>query len=632
MSDDPYAETRRAGPPERAKPPPRWRRGGDRTDAALRSAAAARAVRARERLPGGVPEGHNTVRAPSEIPGLAALGRAATGQKPLERGVQPPPSDVRPFRVIESHPGSGVRPVGSSGGRLGGHSRVADPPEPTAQIEAVDGQPGAAVGGRSGGPDVGPSVERFAGPAGRASVGLGPPVGGATAPGPPVVGSGGLSGHFGRRQPSALAAGMTRPLRSGRSRSGGSWVARSGMPSWRKPLAAVLVTALLAGVFVAVQAFRGVPRPSLVVGTQASFRIPGTPPVLPWPSSGEAEIEVAGVGAFGPVGGDTPVAIGSVAKIMVAYVVLKDHPLAPGSQGPSIPITPADVTTYQNDASQGDSVVPVIAGQSLTELQALQALLVPSGDNIAELLAFWDSGSEAAFVAKMNGEAASLGMIHTHYADASGLAPGTVSTPPDQLILAPLAMANATFAATVGMTQIDLPGAGVFDNFNTLLGTDGIDGIKTGSVSSGDLVFAAKHTVGGHSETIYGAVLGVVPAPGQGDIAAATTASQLLVKGVENDVKPVSVLPSGSVEAHVTAPWLSSPVPVATASPVMALGVAGLAVRVRVSPKAALGDGLPSDELVGHATVTVGSQSSVVGLRTTAPVPGPSLAWKLGRL
>ena len=38
----------------------------------------------------------------------------------------------------------------------------------------------------------------------------------------------------------------------------------------------------------------------------------------------------------------------------------------------------------------------------LTERQALAALLLPSADNVAWILARWDAGSQAAFVARMN--------------------------------------------------------------------------------------------------------------------------------------------------------------------------------------------------------------------------------------
>jgi D-alanyl-D-alanine carboxypeptidase (penicillin-binding protein 5/6) len=100
--------------------------------------------------------------------------------------------------------------------------------------------------------------------------------------------------------------------------------------------------------------------------------------------------------------GSRPVPIASLAKIMTAYVVLRDRPLIAGGQGPAIAVQPADVAAYARDSMQGQSVVRVVAGEKLTERQALEAMLIPSGNNIADLLARWDAGSQAAFAAKMN--------------------------------------------------------------------------------------------------------------------------------------------------------------------------------------------------------------------------------------
>jgi D-alanyl-D-alanine carboxypeptidase (penicillin-binding protein 5/6) len=69
-----------------------------------------------------------------------------------------------------------------------------------------------------------------------------------------------------------------------------------------------------------------------------------------------------------------------------------------------------------------------VRGEKLTGLQALQAMLIPSGNNIASLLARWDAGSQAAFVAKVNVAAGPLGLRSTRCADVSGADPATAST------------------------------------------------------------------------------------------------------------------------------------------------------------------------------------------------------------
>lgn len=101
---------------------------------------------------------------------------------------------------------------------------------------------------------------------------------------------------------------------------------------------------------------------------------------------------------------------------------------------------PADVAVDRADRAAGQSVVTVVTGERLTERQALEGLLLPSGNNIATLLARWDAGSEAAFVAKLNAQARALGLTHTRYADASGEQAGTVSTAGDEVRLAMLAL------------------------------------------------------------------------------------------------------------------------------------------------------------------------------------------------
>lgn len=409
---------------------------------------------------------------------------------------------------------------------------------------------------------------------------------------------------------------------------------RGGLPGGvrlRRALALVVVVALLAAVFVGAQLARGVPRPVVRVALARAVVVPGPPPVLPWPRGGEAAVAVAGLGTFPSPTGEGPIPIGSVAKIMTALVILRDHPLAPASDGPGITVTAADVAAYQADAANADSVAAVSEGEVLTERQALEALLVPSADNVALLLANWDAGSQAAFVAKMNATAASLRMTATHYVDASGLGPATVSSAQDQLRLAPLAMAQPALAATVRMPQVTLPVAGTVYNYNYLLGHDGVIGIKTGSTAQakGCLVFAAQGLVAGRPRTIYGVVLGQ---DGTSPLAAALSAARKLLDGARAAVRPVTVLPAGTVAARVVAPWAPGAA-ASTAAPVSMLGWPGLRATLTTSTIGSLPSSgpLPAGSRVGQVSVQLGAQQQVVSLRTAQPVPGPGLGWRLGR-
>ena len=206
----------------------------------------------------------------------------------------------------------------------------------------------------------------------------------------------------------------------------------------------------------------------------------------------------------------TSVPIASVAKVMTAYLVLRHEPLGADSDGPTIVLTDADVADTERRRADEESIVPIVAGEQLTERQALQALLLPSANNIAVVLARHVAGSEQAFVAKMNRTAGDLGMSSTRYTDPSGMDAGTVSTARDQVLLFHRAMALPAFARIVGQASAQIPVAGTIRNTNHLLGQDGFVGGKTGShdAAGGCFVFEAIRQVGGQTVAVYGAVLG----------------------------------------------------------------------------------------------------------------------------
>jgi serine-type D-Ala-D-Ala carboxypeptidase (penicillin-binding protein 5/6) len=245
-------------------------------------------------------------------------------------------------------------------------------------------------------------------------------------------------------------------------------------------------------------------------------RIPGTGPGpgrvvdLAWPGEGEAAVAVDGLGSLGASGGGEPVPIASLAKVMTAYLVLKDDPLESGEEGFTITIGPAEVEELHHRMAEGQSVVEVEAGEVLSERQALEALLLPSANNVAALLAVHQAGSVEAFVAEMNEAAAELRMTSTRYTDPSGFEDSTVSTAADQLKLGRAAMADPTFAQIVAMPSAYLPVAGEVANFNELVGREGFVGIKTGSddAAGGCLLFARRIHLGGRTRTMIGAVLG----------------------------------------------------------------------------------------------------------------------------
>jgi len=247
-----------------------------------------------------------------------------------------------------------------------------------------------------------------------------------------------------------------------------------------------------------------------------------------WPADGQAAFVRSGHSRIHAGPNQHPAPIASIAKVMTAYLVLRDHPLRVGQDGPTITLTDADVIDTDRRRRQQESVVSVVAGERLTERQALQALLLPSANNIAAVLARWDAGSASRFVARMNAAARSLGMTRTRYTDPSGYDDATVSTAADQVRIVVQAMRLPVFARIVSTPSATLPVVGIVHNTNTLLGRNGFVGVKTGSddAAGGCFAFRAVRWIDGRRTMITGVVLGQ---PGADRIAAGLAAADALV-------------------------------------------------------------------------------------------------------
>jgi len=258
-----------------------------------------------------------------------------------------------------------------------------------------------------------------------------------------------------------------------------------------------------------------------------------------WPQQGQAAL-VLGDGPPAATLDEQPVAIASLAKVMTAYLILERYPLSDTQGGFTSIVSAGQAQEAAQDRTEGQSVVAVRAGEQLTERQLLEALLIPSGNNIARMLAAEVAGSETRFISEMNDEARALGMDRTIYTDPSGLDSGTVSTAADQLSVFRHAMRFPVFRQIVSMSSVTLPVAGTLTNYNPLT-AEGYSG-KTGSDSAagGCLAFFTRVTVGARRLTAVGVVLG----QGEGSdtpalLAAAGETAQQLVDSVAPAI-PVS--------------------------------------------------------------------------------------------
>ena len=381
----------------------------------------------------------------------------------------------------------------------------------------------------------------------------------------------------------------------------------------------VLLLALVVG-----QLCRGVPALSALPAPAPPATTSDVAP-FPWPTTGPAAIGLADVGVLGSSNDAKPVPLASVTKMMTALVILDGHPLKDGESGPTLTISHADVVDYLRQAGEDQSVVPIAEGETITQRQLLEGVLIASGNNMAEILARWDAGSVEAFVAKMNAKAQALGMTQTRYADPSGISPASTGTAADQVRLALAAMRNPAFAQIVAMPSADLPVAGTIHTTNRILGRSEVVGIKTGSTdeAGGCFVFASMQTIGGQRRLVVGAVLG------QQVIGDAFEASTRLADAAPASIRPGVVVSSGASVGTVTSKW-GRTTEVRPAQDVTLLLWPGAQAQTRTeleTPSAPLAAGAE----VGSVIAEVGGQRVSVPARAVEALPGPGLLWRLLR-
>lgn len=386
--------------------------------------------------------------------------------------------------------------------------------------------------------------------------------------------------------------------------------------------AVVAVLYLTAGAY---NELRSVP-PALPVQTVTASWTLGARPTLPWPAGAQAAVGVDGLGVLAATTGPRPLPIASVAKTMTALITLQAHPLARDVEGPAITITAADVQIYRDDVANDGSVVPVVAGEQLTEHQALQALLLPSANNVATLLARWVSGSEAAFVDGMNRAARSLGMTQTNFADASGFDPRTVSVPADLVILAQAAMAEPVFAQVVAQPEATLPVAGRVFNLNAELGQDAIVGIKTGNSDQARWVYlfaATFQPAGAPSHLVLGAVQGL------SNLKDCFAAAAALVGAVRSALQVQRVVAAGQHVGRYTTAWNRATDVVATQNLDLLLWP-GAPVTARLDAPDLVAPA-PAGAPAGRLHLTVDAKPYGLDVATAASIPAPDRLWRLIR-
>ncbi|HEU4849859.1 MAG TPA: D-alanyl-D-alanine carboxypeptidase, partial [Terrimesophilobacter sp.] len=288
---------------------------------------------------------------------------------------------------------------------------------------------------------------------------------------------------------------------------------------------------------------------------------PGAVAEVTMPDVGAGAVSVTGAEEFaGTVGADgilaasddAPRPIASITKIITALVVLESKPLGPDDAGPTLTFSKADSDLYDKYYVLGAVIQPMKAGSTMSLRDALQLMLVTSATNYAEAVSTWAFGSQARFLSAARDWLARNGLTGTDIFDSVGMNPHNTSTPADLIALGRLAMANPVVASIVGMPATDVPGFTGLANTNTLLGTDGIRGIKTGTLEAAGscLLFSAVVDLGlSKPVTITGVVLGAF------NHAEANIEVLAIVDSVKAGFHRISLVATGDVLGSYTTPW-----------------------------------------------------------------------------
>ncbi|GAA1145271.1 D-alanyl-D-alanine carboxypeptidase [Kitasatospora gansuensis] len=389
-----------------------------------------------------------------------------------------------------------------------------------------------------------------------------------------------------------------------------------------------LFVAVVIGAVVAAQLLRPLPDPKVKLSLAGSYTFTGSPLTLPWPAKGQAAAEVVGVGSLGSSGPETPAPIASVTKVMNAHLILRAHPLKKGEPGPVITV---DKQAAAESSNVDESRAQLTEGQKLSEFEALELLMLPSANNVARLLARWDSGSEAEFVKKMNDEAKALGMTNTTYADPAGYNNDTKSTAKDQLKLAGQVMQDDVFRQVVATPDMTFNGQRIYNTNGLLSAKNGVIGIKTGSSTPAGscLMWAAVKEIGGTKRMILGVTLGQ-PAGVDNLLKAAQTVSQKIITAAQDGLTGQTLAKQGQVVGYVD-DGLGGQVPVVATKDLTVAGWSGITAQLTMKAEQ-LGHTVKAGTPVGTIAAGEGEGKVEVPVTLQSDLAPPSIMSRLLRI
>lgn len=294
-------------------------------------------------------------------------------------------------------------------------------------------------------------------------------------------------------------------------------------------------------------------QPSVTVGETAPIAAPAhgsslTRIVPAGPILGATTLIAAG----GPANSSDPLPIASITKLITALVILDAKPMAQGELGPTITFTKADSDLYDDYYVRQATVQPMKSGSTMTLHDALEMMLVASASNYAEAVSTWSYGSQSRFLTATRTWLTKNGLLSTTIVEPTGLDPRNLSTMDDLILLADLALAHPVVAEIVAMPKTSIDGVDPTNNNNDLVGTLGIDGIKTGTLPAAGsclLYSATVMTDAGVPVRVTGVILGGENRYSVGNDVRA------LIESVQRYPQTVTLIEAGARLGSYTTSW-----------------------------------------------------------------------------
>jgi D-alanyl-D-alanine carboxypeptidase (penicillin-binding protein 5/6) len=250
-------------------------------------------------------------------------------------------------------------------------------------------------------------------------------------------------------------------------------------------------------------------------------------------------------------GGSDPLPMASAAKIITALVVLDAKPLAVGEPGPGYSLVTADYQDYLDYTADDARTVIVFPGETWTQRELLQAMILGSSNNHADTLARWAFGSVEAYVTAANTWLTENGMPNTRVADANGLLDDSAGTGADLGRIAGLAAIDPVIADILANPASALVNQRGVSNTTAFLPELGVTGISRSYTDAGGVcfLFTAAVIVNGQTFSFAGGFLGE---PDYDTLTADLTA---LMASATAGVTEMPVLAEGDAYASLSTAW-----------------------------------------------------------------------------